>query len=54
MIRLFSNSVKIDLDENLILEATKNFSYSDLIGLLKELRIKRSAEVLKKESYTSE
>lgn len=54
MIRLFSNSVKIDVDETVIVEATNNFSYSDLIGFLKELRIKRSAEVLKKEKYSSE
>jgi hypothetical protein len=33
---------------------TANFSYSDMVGLFKELRIKRSAQVLQMEHYTSQ
>ena len=53
MIDLFSNSVKIDLPTETIIENTSNYSYSDMIGLMKELRIKRSAEVLRQEEYKS-
>lgn len=31
-----------------IINLTEGFSYSDLIGLIKELRIKQSARVIKK------
>lgn len=47
LIQLFRKSINIEADEEEIIEKTENFSYSDLIGLFKELRIKRSAEVLK-------
>lgn len=47
LIELFKKSINIDADEEEIIEKTENYSYSDLIGLFKELRIKRSAQVLK-------
>ncbi len=43
IIEMFQRSIRIDVGEEYIVEKTMHFSYSDMIGLFKELRIKRSA-----------
>lgn len=43
LLRLFGNSVEMDVEEEIVVKLTEGYSYSDLIGLMKELRIKRSA-----------
>ena len=43
LLGMFDQSIRIDLAKDQIIKMTEHFSYSDLIGLFKELRIKRSA-----------
>ncbi len=51
---MYEKSIKFDVGIEEIVQMTTDFSYSDMVGLFKELRIKRSAEVLKMPNYKSE
>lgn len=51
---MYEMSIKMEVGIEEIVQMTADFSYSDMVGLFKELRIKRSAEVLKLQDYTSD
>jgi hypothetical protein len=51
---MYEKSIKMEVGIEEIVQMTADFSYSDMVSLFKELRIKRSAEVLKLPEYTSD